>query len=97
MYNAELDADVTVYAAEATATATITTATADASAILTQAKADADAYKVLYDELRDHFDGDFDVSDMVKYVWLESLGQVDSGSAVYNVDVPNRVKMGPPF
>mmetsp|Transcript_6370 Transcript_6370/g.14994 ORF Transcript_6370/g.14994 Transcript_6370/m.14994 type:complete len:332 (-) Transcript_6370:364-1359(-) len=91
VYNAELDAEVTIYAAEATAAATITTATADASAIVTQAKAQADAYKVLFDELVGHFGEDFNSDDMLKYIWLESLGEVDSGAAVYNVDKPNSI------
>lgn len=89
VYNAELDADVTIYAAEATAAATLTTANAEAAAILTQAKAEADAYKVMYDELRQHFDGDFTENDMLNYIWLESLGEVDSGRAVYNIEKPD--------
>jgi len=90
VYNAELDADVTIYAAEAAATATITTATADSSAIVTKAKAEADAYKVLFDELKTEYP-DFTSDDMLNYIWLESLGEVDTGSAVYNVDKPSRI------
>jgi regulator of protease activity HflC (stomatin/prohibitin superfamily) len=95
IYNAELDAEVTLYAGEATASATITTATAEASAIITQYKAEADAYKVLYEELQQHYGAaEFTTTDMLNYIWLESLGEVNEGAAVFNVDKPNTLTYG---
>lgn len=90
VYEAELDAEVTVYTAESQATALLTAAEADASAIRTTLMAEADAYLIMFKTLQGHFP-DFNSTDMLNYIWLESLQDSESASVVYDVDTISSV------